>query len=660
MQFFPYKNYFLIRDFSEIQRKSFCEFLENGLIHELANMNPIKNSNTGFEVRFFPEKYKLTTPNWTVRESILKGKTYACRIYVPAQFNNQFARQRSKTISKHILAFHTSRRHKKMQSKIQWILLGDLPLMTKRGHFISNGSPRVIVNQVVRSPGIYYHCLVEDTKLKVVKTFYADIIPFRGTWLRLETDKKERIWARMKRIPKISIVVFLQALGYNLHTIQANIEFSELLQESYLKFHPSNTQQARKRLILEMRYDKLKKQARAENLELDHPQILKEYQAIQENTTLEEGVKFLTRKLGNPQTYQLGKLGRFRLNKKLGNKVSFFLESLTPYDLLLATNELLKRMAGFGSFDDIDNLKNRRVRTCGELIQSQWANGLLRLEKLIEEKLGTTNIKTTLPHLITTKPINGAFREFFGSNPLCQYMDQTNPLAEITHKRRISSLGPGGVSRDTAGMAVRGIHPTYYGRICPIETPEGRNAGLVNSVTIYARLNPLGFLETPFLKVCQSQVQITMTPKFLCAEKEEVFKIAPGDLQYSRLHFLHKTLVPMKLADEFGKRLPTQVEYIGLSPLQMISIGTSLIPFLEHDDANRALMGSNMQRQALPLMIPERAIVGTGLEARVIADSGHSTQAKNSGYVSYSSGGSIVVQSACKQNPLVFAGSFFF
>jgi DNA-directed RNA polymerase subunit beta len=195
-------------------------------------------------------------------------------------------------------------------------------------------------------------------------------------------------------------------------------------------------------------------------------------------------------------------------------------------------------------------------------------------------------------------------------------------------------------------MAVRGIHPTYYGRICPIETPEGQNAGLVNSVTIYARLNLLGFLETPFLKVCQSQVQTTMTPKFLCAEKEELVKIAPGDLQYSTLSFLHKTLVPMKLADEFGKRLPTQIEYIGLSPLQMISIGTSLIPFLEHDDANRALMGSNMQRQALPLMIPERAIVGTGLEARVIADSGYITQAKNSGYVAYISGDTIVIQSA--------------
>nr|WQA10908.1 RNA polymerase beta subunit [Streptosarcina sp. YL-2023a] len=278
--------------------------------------------------------------------------------------------------------------------------------------------------------------------------------------------------------------------------------------------------------------------------------------------------------------------------------------------------------------DDIDHLKNRRVKASGELIQTQIGTGFLRLEKLIREKMKKPKRNLSIRNLITTKPFNGALREFFGSSQLSQFMDQTNPLAEITHKRRVSSLGPGGISRETAGMAVRGIHPTHYGRICPIETPEGQNAGLVNSITTHAKVNSLGFLETPFYKVYLGQIQTKLGAVLFSAEKEENIKVAPGDLNLSDLNFLPKKSIPIRISEEFKKTPRNAVEYIALSPIQMISIATSLIPFLEHDDANRALMGSNMQRQAVPLINPERPIVGTGLEARVASDSGHLLQAK--------------------------------
>ena len=601
-----------IPDFVEIQRKSFSTLLKKGLINEFSNRNPITNATHDLELFFYPQYYQLNRPECTPTEAILKSKSYSCKLYVPAQLTNRQTNE----------------------IKLQWVLLGNLPLMTKRGHFIINGSPRVVINQLVRSPGIYYQELID---IKKKKTYYADLISLRGAWLRLEIDKKRRVWARMKKTPKISALVFLQALGFTREQIKTGIRFSEFLKNSYLKEnHPDTTEQA-----LVSLYEK----SHPTFLGLSKTQSKKEKSQV----TPIMGQKFLFRKFMNPRTYNLGSLGRIRLNKKFGLLISEKQLTLTRQDIFCAIDYLINLKYGHCSVDDIDNLKNRRVKASGELIQNQLSTGLIRLEKSIREKMKKVKKGLTIHSLITTKPINGALREFFGSSPLSQYLDQTNPLAEITHKRRLSSLGPGGISRETAGMAVRGIHPTHYGRICPIETPEGRNAGLVNSITIHARISSHGFIKTPFYNVYQGQIQKQDSslrdarPLFFSAEQEERVKIAPGDLKASKLNFLPISNIPIRIGKEYHRVSREEVEYIAMSPIQMISIATSLIPFLEHDDANRALMGSNMQRQAVPIILPERPIVGTGLEARVAADSGHVIQSKVGGYVSYASGKKIVI-----------------
>lgn len=590
-----------IPDFIEVQRTSFRSLLKEGIIREISMRSPISNSTKDLQLFFYPEYYKLNPPILTSKQAILKSKTYACKLYVPAQLIN----------------------NKTKQIKIQWILLGNLPLMTKRGHFIINGSPRIIINQMIRSPGIYYQEVLDKNKKR---TYYADLISYRGTWLRLETDKKKSIWARMKKTPKVSILIFLQAMGLTPQTIFQSVQYSQYLKNSFLKDnHPITKDEALLTLYSET-----------------HPK--------KDKTLLTPimGQNFIFRKFMNPRTYDLSKIGRIRLNQKLGLSIPENKTILTPEDVLYCTDYLIKLEHGSGEIDDIDNLKNRRIRASGEIIQNQLSIGLIRLEKLIREKLKRNRKSLTLKGLITTKPINGALKEFFGSSQLSQFMDQTNPLAEITHKRRLTSVGPGGVSRETAGMAVRGIHPTHYGRICPIETPEGPNAGLVNSITSFGGINENGFLETPFFKVYKGQVQKTLTPVFLSAEQEENIFVAPSDLQLSNLNFLPKKRIPTRFGKEFKQIFQNQIQYIAISQIQMISVATSLIPFLEHDDANRALMGSNMQRQAVPLMIPERPIVGTGLEGRVISDSGHCTQSNINGYISAIGDGKIIIQNFTK------------
>jgi DNA-directed RNA polymerase subunit beta len=362
-----------------------------------------------------------------------------------------------------------------------------------------------------------------------------------------------------------------------------------------------------------------------------------------EKKKAELGRKWLFKKFMNPRSYDLGKQGRISLNKKLGLSISLNQLTLTGDDILATTDYLLKLEQGLKSVDDIDHLKNRRVRTSGQLIQIQLAVGLIRLEKIVREKMSKTTTMPNINSLIQAKVFNGALKEFFGSSPLSQFMDQINPLSELTHKRRLSSLGPGGVTRDNATLEIRGIHPSHYGRICPIETPEGKNTGLVNSMTTYAKVNAEGLIETPFYKVYQGQVQKTLGICFLSAEQEEKVKVAPGDLSVSPLGFLANSLIPVRIGDEFTKIHRDDIQFLAVSPIQMISVATSLIPFLEHDDANRALMGSNMQRQAVPLMRPERPIVGTGLEIKAVSDSSQIIQAKTSGFVAYVSAEKIII-----------------
>jgi DNA-directed RNA polymerase beta subunit len=804
---------FYLSDFVAIQRNSFLNFLEKGLIEEFSKRNPITNAT--LEVYFYPEYYQLTAPKYSARQAIIKGKSYASRLYIPVQLTDK----QSRVI------------------KFKWVYLGDIPIMTKRGHFIINGATRVIVNQIIRSPGIYYQTkLYENFSSKwaqkassFFERHYADIICQRGTWLRLEVDKEKRIWAQTKRGPKIPIMWLLLAMGLNEKIIfKSIIDPHRLLYNMFSATHkltrstetksgstgstglvenldlesagisfPNNTSKKglglaepsvskganapsksiglRPSLINSTKpkpdYIKtppeawariyslftkqnpsktdgtrgakanndatdLTKKSKSADMETDMrnahniknkkisprisiqktPTIDLEQVKEQKQNLSELGRQLIFNKFMNPRTYDLGKYGRLNINKKLNLTVSPYQTTLTPQDLLAATDYLLKVENGLKNVDDIDHLRNRRVRTSGELIQLQLGIGLVRLEKTIREKLeffgdarnrisfdssqntingqatastllanlSTDNFKNrvsnmapntliTMPSikaansylekkavspdnqkqaiyrpisinsLMNTKPLNSALREFFGTSPLSQFMDQINPLAEITHKRRLSSMGPGGVTRDSATLDIRGIHPSHYGRICPVETPEGKNTGLVNSLTTYARVNAQGFIETPFYKVYKGQVQKKAGMYFFSAEQEDKIKLGAADLTISDIGFLSKSNIPVRIDAEFSKISRNVVEYVGISPLQMVSIATSLIPFLEHDDANRALMGSNMQRQAVPILKPERPIVGTGLEARAVSDSGHALQTKSSGVITYVSADKIIL-----------------
>jgi DNA-directed RNA polymerase subunit beta len=633
---------YFIPDLVEIQRQSFFYFLEKGIIEEFSKRNPITNLKKDVELFFYPEYYRLTRPKHTIEETILKSKSYSSKLYVPVQL--------------------TDRKRKRIFLK--WVLIAHLPLMTKRGHFILNGSARVIVNQIVRSPGVYFQETLHEMYINkwnekpdfTVKRYYADLICLRGTWLRIEIDKEKLIWAQMKKGPKIPILWLLIAMGLNEKTIFGSLEFPDRLLENfkpkekisknqkdylYVQYPPQAWKQLYELMLpVPQRGDHGvdPRQGKAATL----PQKGSGIKGRFSKNTSELGRRWLFKKFMNPRTYDLGKHGRIALNQKLNFTLSLSQTTLTAQDLLSITSYLLRVEKGFLKTDDIDHLKNRRVRTSGDLIQSQFAVGLIRLEKLIREKFAQTN-KPKLNMLINTRPVNGVLREFFGTNPLSQFMDQMNPLAEITHKRRLSSMGPGGVTRDNATLAIRGIHPSHYGRICPIETPEGKNTGLVNSITAAARINSQGLIESPFFKVFKGQVQKKSGIVYLTADQEEKTKVAASDVFVSLGGFLPKYQIPARVGKDFVTVNRTDVNFIGTTPHQMISLATSLIPFLEHDDANRALMGSNMQRQAVPLIRPQRALVGTGLEARAVSDSGHSLTSKYVGYVSYASASKIIV-----------------
>lgn len=731
----PNSRYFL-SDFVEIQRRSFFELLENGIINEFSKRNPITSLKKDVELYFYPEYYKLTLPEYNPRQAIIRSKSYTSKLYMPVQLTYK----NSNTI------------------RLKWAYIGNLPLMTKRGHFILNGAARVIVNQIIRSPGVYYQEKLHETfsqkwsqKAEVsYKRYYADLICLRGTWLRLEIDKDKNIWAQTKKGPKIPVFWFLIAMG-----LSERVIFNSILDPNRLVQNLGESQAQLEQKKNSYSYVKNPPSAWKEIYSL-----IASKKTSNTQTYSEQGRKWLFNKFMNPRSYDLGKQGRSAFNRKLGLNIDENQFILTPQDLLNATDYLVKVEKGLKNLDDIDHLKNRRVRTSGELIQIQIGIALVRLEKAIREKMNKTSMqffvkrkkdgtsvrsegpisdnppnlsypdlnlkgesfnskfsgsfsflssekkekqglmnpllfplkvkeitsnayssdsnsefllsksqekkkghknsinpnlknqknsrnfeiqKLTLSNLIQNKAFNSALREFFGTSPLSQFMDQINPLAEITHKRRLSSMGPGGVTRDTATLAIRGIHPTHYGRICPVETPEGKNTGLVNSMTTYARVNSLGMLESPFYKVYKGIVQKTSGMFFLSAEQEEKTKLAAADLFVSPLGFLPNVNIPVRIGETFTKISRHNVEYIGISPLQMISIATSLIPFLEHDDANRALMGSNMQRQAVPLIRPERPIVGTGLESRAVSDSGHVIQSKFSGVVTYVSADTIRV-----------------
>jgi DNA-directed RNA polymerase subunit beta len=576
---------FTLPDLVEIQRASFRWFLEEGLIEELDSFSPITDYTGKLELHFLGKDFKLKRPKYDVDEAKRRDSTYAVQMYVPTRLVNK----------------------ETGEIKEQEVFIGDLPLMTDRGTFIINGAERVIVNQIVRSPGVYYK---SETDKNGRRTYNASLIPNRGAWLKFETDKNDLVWVRIDKTRKLSAQVLLKALGLSDGEIFDALRHPEYFQKTIEKEGQYGEEEA----LMEL-YRKLRPG---------------------EPPTVSGGQQLLDSRFFDPKRYDLGKVGRYKLNKKLRLNVPEGVRVLTPQDILAAIDYLINLEFDIGNVDDIDHLGNRRVRSVGELLQNQVRVGLNRLERIIRERMTVSDADSLTPaSLVNPKPLVAAIKEFFGSSQLSQFMDQTNPLAELTHKRRLSALGPGGLTRERAGFAVRDIHPSHYGRICPIETPEGPNAGLIGSLATHARVNAYGFIETPFYKVENGRVRKDIPPIYMTADEEDDLRVAAGDVSMDENGVLQGELVPVRYRQEFTTTTPDEVDYVAVSPVQIISVATSLIPFLEHDDANRALMGSNMQRQAVPLLRPERPLVGTGLEAQAARDSGMVVVSRTNGEVTY-------------------------
>ena len=564
-------------DLVEVQRGSFKWFLDKGLIEELESFSPITDYTGKLELHFVGSEYRLKRPRHDVEEAKRRDATFASQMYVTCRLVNK----------------------ETGEIKEQEVFIGELPLMTERGTFIINGAERVIVNQIVRSPGVYFK---DEQDKNGRRTYNASLIPNRGAWLKFETDKNDLLHVRVDKTRKINAHVMMRAIGLSDNDVLDKLRHPEYYQKSI-------------------------DAANEEGISSEDQALLELYKKLRpgEPPSVSGGQQLLHSRFFDPKRYDLGRVGRYKMNKKLRLTIPDAVRTLTPEDVLSTLDYLinLELDVGGASLDDIDHLGNRRVRSVGELLQNQVRVGLNRLERIIKERMTVGETDSLTPaQLVNPKPLVAAIKEFFGSSQLSQFMDQTNPLAELTHKRRISALGPGGLTRERAGFAVRDIHPSHYGRICPIETPEGPNAGLIGSLATHARVNEYGFIETPFWKVTDGVVDKSGDPIYLSADLEDECRVAPGDVATDADGRITADLIPVRYRLDFETVPPNQVDYVQLSPVQVISVAASLIPFLEHDDANRALMGSNMQRQAVPLLRPERPLVGTGLETQVARDSG--------------------------------------
>ena len=586
-------------DLVEVQRASFKWFLEKGLIEELQNFSPITDYTGKLELHFIGEEYRLKRPRHDVEEAKRRDATFASQMYVTCRLINK----------------------ETGEIKEQEVFIGELPLMTERGTFIINGAERVIVNQIVRSPGVYFK---DEQDKNGRRTYNASVIPNRGAWLKFETDKNNLLYVRVDKTRKINAHVLMRAMGLSDNDVIDKLRHPEFYKNSI-------------------------ESANDDGINSEDQALLELYKKLRpgEPPSVSGGQQLLHSRFFDPKRYDLGRVGRYKINKKLRLTVPDDVRTLTHEDVLSTIDYLINLELDIGgaSLDDIDHLGNRRVRSVGELLQNQVRVGLNRLERIIKERMTVGETDSLTPaQLVNPKPLVAAIKEFFGSSQLSQFMDQTNPLAELTHKRRISALGPGGLTRERAGFAVRDIHPSHYGRLCPIETPEGPNAGLINSLATHARVNEYGFIETPFWEVKKGRVIKEGKPVYLSADLEDECRVAPGDVATDEEGMILASLIPVRYRQDFEKVPPEQVDYVQLSPVQVISVATSLIPFLEHDDANRALMGSNMQRQAVPLLRPERPLVGTGLESQVARDSGMVPITKVNGIVSYVDSNEIIVK----------------
>ncbi len=565
---------------------------QSGLEEIFEEISPIEDFTGTMSLSF--RDHRFEPPKYSVEECKDKDMHYSAPMFVTAEFINNSTGE----------------------IKSQTVFMGDFPLMSPRGTFIINGTERVVVSQLVRSPGVYFDRQVDKTSDKDI--FSCKVIPSRGAWLEFEIDKRDSVGVRIDRKRKQSVTVLLKALGWDDAKILERFGEYESMRATLEKDHTTGQDDA----LLDI-YRKLRP---------GEPPTRESAQALLENLYF------------NPKRYDLAKVGRYKINKKLGLGLPIRQGTLTEDDIVATIEYLVRLHAGEEEMkthdvvipietDDIDHFGNRRLRTVGELIQNQVRLGLARMERVVRERMTTQDVEAITPQtLINIRPVVAAIKEFFGTSQLSQFMDQTNPLAGLTHKRRLSALGPGGLSRERAGFEVRDVHPSHYGRMCPIETPEGPNIGLIGSLSSYARVNAFGFVETPYRKVKGGKV--TGQIDYLTADEEDRHVIAQANTPLGPDgEFEESRILVRRKGGEVDYIGPDDVDYMDVSPRQMVSVATAMIPFLEHDDANRALMGSNMQRQSVPLLRSEAPLVGTGMEYRAATDAGDVIVAEKAGVV---------------------------
>ena len=681
VNFATVKNPLPYPDFLEVQLKSFKDFLQldtppeqrnnEGLYKVFAENFPIADTRNNFVLEFLD--YYIDPPRYSIEECLERGQTYS----VPLKAK--------------LKLYCTDPDHEDFATVVQDVYLGPIPYMTEKGTFVINGAERVVVSQLHRSPGVFFG---QSTHANGTKLYSARIIPFRGSWIEFATDINNVMYAYIDRKKKLPVTTLLRAIG--LESDKDIIEIFDLAEE--MKVNKANLKKALGRKlaarVLRTWVEDFVDEDTGEVVSIDRNEVVidretvleeehiqdildsgvstillhKEdantsdysiiFETLQKDTTNseKEAIQYIYRQLRNAEPpddasarevitnlffsekrYDLGEVGRYRINKKLGLTTSMDVKVLTKEDMIEIIKYLIELINSKTDVDDIDHLSNRRVRTVGEQLYNQFGVGLARMSRTIRERMNVRDNEVFTPiDLINAKTISSVINTFFGTNALSQFMDQTNPLAEITHKRRLSALGPGGLSRERAGFEVRDVHYTHYGRLCPIETPEGPNIGLISSLCVYAKINDLGFIETPYRTVTDGRVDLDNDHvTYLTAEVEEGKVIAQGNAPLDDNGNFVNQRVKARLDADFPIVPPTEVQLMDVAPQQIASIAASLIPFLEHDDANRALMGSNMMRQAVPLMRSEAPIVGTGIEGQLVRDSRTQVMAEGDGVIEF-------------------------
>ncbi len=676
-------------DFLDIQIKSFQDFFQletkseergnEGLYNTFMENFPITDTRNQFVLEFLD--YFIDPPRYTIEECIERGLTYS----VP--------------LKARLKLYCTDPEHEDFETIVQDVYLGTIPYMTPSGTFVINGAERVVVSQLHRSPGVFFS---QSFHANGTKLYSARVIPFKGSWIEFATDINSVMYAYIDRKKKLPVTTLFRAIGFErdkdileIFDLAEEIKVSKaalkkligrklaarVLNTWHEDFVDEDTGEVvsieRNEIVLD-RDTVIDKDNIEEILEADVKTVLIHKESEQQgdyaiiHNTLQkdptnsekEAVEHIYRQLRNAeppdeetargiidklffseQRYSLGEVGRYRMNKKLGLDIGMDKQVLTKVDIITIIKYLIELINSKAEIDDIDHLSNRRVRTVGEQLSSQFGVGLARMARTIRERMNVRDNEVFTPiDLINAKTLSSVINSFFGTNQLSQFMDQTNPLGEITHKRRLSALGPGGLSRERAGFEVRDVHYTHYGRLCPIETPEGPNIGLISSLSVYAKVNSMGFLETPYRKVENGVVDIKNAPTYLSAEEEEDMQIAQANVIVDADGKIQNDKVIARQEGDFPVIDPMQINYTDVAPNQVASISASLIPFLEHDDANRALMGSNMMRQAVPLLRPEAPIVGTGLERQVAKDSRVLINAEGAGTVTYVDADKITIE----------------